>query len=646
MFFWGSYNFFEPRQADPPNRPPLRYPVYVPPSLSMMADAGIAEPEKILKTEQDDIQSTLQHVDNHRIVVKLIGCGQKHLVGLMGLAPKSSMGSALPRREGAVTSDIGSNVTYALYGMGSNHSGQLGHRLPTYSTTLVKLQFEELLPPGVTVSSIACGDKYTVVSTSDGLAFAAGDNSFSQLGTVGKGLGFAPVRGIHNIKRVFAGGNATFALDGNGQLFSWGEAQYGHLCHGDNGQRLDVKTLKTVNTNVSVPTRIEWFVRRHVTIVDVSVSRSHVVCRSGDEVYTCGDGTYGKLCSGSFESSYLPVRVKFPERTHPERVCAIAAGDDHTLILRESSAVGAVVYYFGKAKNGDGQLIPDIISLPSNVQNIFAGRGTFSAATTSDGLLYVWGKQVYAGLSNGTSGKASRSYPCSVVALESHNITSVAAGATFVVATGGERRACEGIANEGERWDIVIPHDDRTESGYGDSFSSRYESAVQAFLTQYLGPSVAGAYISGIPEAPLATNPNANRFKPIGAHSLTVGQKVRLWMTDVYALASITKVFGRKEQSNHVDISGKTNEEEREHQQHLQIKNEEEEKENLGLSEVSGSADAPGYRFCIEWQRDDWRDEEVTLYSDDETLEETNPNRWQPLWFLYDETAGNYVVGK
>ncbi|KEG09441.1 hypothetical protein DQ04_05221050 [Trypanosoma grayi] len=629
MFFWGSYNFQAPQLAEHPNRPPLRFPVYMPPAPSMISSST--------SSGGDDNEEKLHRIDERQVVVKSLACGQKHMVAVAAIAEHRAAPTA-------TTSDDGASCGWAVYGMGSNHSGQLGHRVPEYTTTLTKLHFEELLSSGTGVRSLACGNKHSLLCTTSGTVFAAGDNSCDQLGVTAKVDGFAPVGGLAHVKAVYAAGNASFALDEKGQLYAWGEAQYGHLCHGDTGERMDARTLQTVKTNVAVPTLVQWFVRHHIVIVEVSVGRAHVVCRSSDEVYTCGEGFYGKLGNGSVAASLTPLRVSFPNRAHPEQLCGVAAGDDHTLVLRESPVVGAVVYHFGRMSNGDGQLTPIVVAAPASITRISAGRGTISLAVTREGRLCVWGKHGYARVSNGTPADAKRSNAVLVAALESFVVTDAAVGGTFIVAVAASQRTIGGVdgvemqeqtppvssdnkdnhdengasssSSCARRWDIVVPQDERVGHRGTEGADESYEAAVHAFLTQYLGPALVSAYVARIPAAPPLTDHNANAFVPIGVHALTVGQKLRLWMTDVYALGTVAEVLPEANSSNE------------EHNASTRA-----DANSTDNASTNGEAHK-GCRIRIAWQRDDWHDEEITLHSDDETLDEHNPNRWQPLWFL------------
>ena len=82
-------------------------------------------------------------------------------------------------------------------------------------------------------------------------------------------------------------------------------------------------------------------------MVGVSCGTSHtLVMAEGEEgttVYAFGSGIYGQLGTGSSRNSYTPARVKI------EGAEAVAAGESHSLFLREGEVLGC-------GDNSNGQL--------------------------------------------------------------------------------------------------------------------------------------------------------------------------------------------------------------------------------------------------------------------------------------------------
>lgn len=696
MFFWGSYNFQEAAQVDHPDRPPLRYPVYVPPSLSLLrhnhclrATASSAPSRAVATTTTTTISSSgstllstdaaitsaLEDVRHYRMQATQVACGMKHVVAVLHLVPVSQVGEAPPPPP--------SPPAAALFGMGLNDCGQLGHHVANYSTTFTRLQVEEVMQGSVV--GVACGAKHTLICSSTGCVYVSGDNTFGQLGlpppllkTTTRGGSYAPsftqLTSLAHITKVYANQNCSFALDARGQLYSWGETKNGHLGHDDTGERLDPQTLRLVATNTQTPQLIRWFERHRVFVLDVAVGKAHLVCRSEDEVYTCGEAHFGKLGHGNIDPQLLPTRVVFPPRKQVERLVDIAAGDDHTLVLKENPLIGSIVYFFGKLSNADGQLIPLIVPVPTSAPlcHVAAGRGTFSAVVSGDGKIYAWGKHSYAKVYNGTSASAQRPQPTAVEVLTGHKIAGIAAGGTFITAyaaaphaeavatqaaavpradgdvkvakleseeklsagnrAGGDSKP-EYVEAQDSRWDVVVPHDTRVgRDGIGDP-DEVYEEGARCFLRQYLGAALGAVYCSQLPTAPPRTVTPVFQFERVPARQLTPGQKVRLWMTNVYAIGTVAEVIGRKleaERSSVMEGAAGAADADDDHS----LPSPANDKEEV----------ACGTRVKVAWERDDWNSEVVTLYSDDETLASENENRWQPFWFEKAPNSEEYIA--
>ncbi|CCW61195.1 unnamed protein product [Phytomonas sp. EM1] len=693
MFFWGGYSFQIPHRAEKEGQPPLRFPMYVPPCISTLNDTCSTTMNGNLGPGgASGLQTTLERILHQRLQIRLASCGAKHAVLVLADSSTSTFSSQpLPHGVGEVfeaPQTCHGFPTYGgamTYGLGSNHSGQLGQHVATYTTSLTNLHLEEVMEG--TIVSVACGERHTLVCTSSGCVYASGDNSCGQLGLpthigckIRSGFNngaacvtkFTQIPGIARIKQVYASYNASFALNAQGQLYSWGSAMEGHLGHNDNGERIDPSTMRVVIENTITPRLVRWFEQHHVSLVEVAVGRAHIVCRSTEDIYTFGEGFFGKLGHGDVLPRLQPTRVKFPPRKQPESLISIAAGDDHTLVLNENSSIGSIVYFFGRLGNGDGQLHPLVVPMPTAVPltRVFSSRGNQCLALSMEGVLYVWGKHSYPKVYNGTNSSALRARPSAVEVLLSYRLTGVAAGGTFLIAFASERKTknqdmstCvakddEGeiftgsLGKEGHEWDVVVPHDARVGANHQGDPEEVYEEGVRRFLQQYLGEELGAAYAAGLPAAPARARIVRYQFEKIGSHGLTVGQKVRLWMTDLYAIGTVLKIenshkpiltrdestFGLLQSDNQSNgLKAEVSDD---------VKN-----QNDGVCNVASHPEArqktrgPGCRVRIGWQRDDWNSEVVTLYSDDETLSDDNPNRWQPYWFERNDRK-EYTIAK
>ena len=491
----------------------------------------------------------------------------------------------------------------ALYGLGSNHAGQMGASVGEYTNTLRLLKVETRFP----VTDIACGSKHTLLRCSDGSVFSAGDNAFGQLGRKSKAKDFAQVQLPANIVSIAAGNDTCFAINAQGQVFSWGNAEYGSLGHGDKGERMDPITLRLVTENIEIPKVIEWFVKKKIAILGVSAGKSHVLFRSQTDVYACGDASFGKLGNGDVEAVTAPLRVEFPQRKEPEVIEDIAAGESHSVVLKRNVEQNSVVYFFGKpGSNADGYLTPVLVpDLPSNVRRIVAGRQV-TLAVTHEGKVYVWGHHPsLPGM--GLTIEATRSIPSPISSLLDFHATHAATGATFFVCFADDTRAKRACL------DVVVPFADR-----GDAENAQhYEACALSFYQKLLGQGAGTSYFDNIPKAPPKPAPVKPDYTKRGAKSLKPGSKVRLWMSDVYALATIGEVPAATKGPSASQAAPRTK------QKALQQ-----------AQETPTQTEGVGRGVLIEWLRDDWYPEMIELDSDDETLDEENENRWHHGWFL------------
>lgn len=694
MFCWGGYSFQSTSSADLPDKPPLRYPVYVPPPPHLASlshpESGSAEPAELCASMVDDIH-------RQRIKVHHLACGNRHALAVISIIAESNDSDLLATE---VTPPV-------LVGIGNNQHGQLGPHIPGYTTTLTPLKLEQRFfsssksttvgAEGV-IASIACGHSHSLVLTRQGDVFACGSNEKGQLGTgnvsaAGKaGLSDTDFKLLHfslPIQRVFASGNVSYAIDTSHRLYSWGDPQFGQLALGEDGERIDVHTLKSVIEPVRTPTLVEWFSSRHISITQVSAGKNHMACSSKDgELYTVGTGTFGKLGVGDTERKLLPSRVSFPSK-HPEELIDFACGDEHTLVLRKSPLVGSVVYFFGKCSNGDGQLTPTIVTFPAwstpspaapllsayyhyqgasapstSIVKVYAGKGTQCAAVSRTGVVWVWGKHSQTSVANGTPASVGKTLPSVVTSLLPFSIEGLSLGGTMLIAHASHRKPLvmdgESLLNQESMdsippaydyvkkgWEVAIPHDDRVGLAtgraipLGDTVALQYEAGVREFLTQYFGGatgfarhrlqthqvdlsrleglihdgSFAAAYIAQLPEAPPLRPLARSKFARKRTRELMVGDKIRVWMSDVYALGTVAEILEKENK----------------------VVNEYEEIVKEGDFKREQSPFSAGVRLRVDWLRDDWAEEVLSLYSDDETMASGNVNRWQPLWFEKNE---------
>lgn len=107
-------------------------------------------------------------------------------------------------------------------------------------------------------------------------------------------------------------------------MITCGDGQSGCLGHGD-------------YQSVYKPKLIEALL--HVDVVSLDCGPQHVaVVGSSGEVYTWGNGSYGKLGLGSEESQLEPQRVAFSE---PVKITEVYCGDTGTMFITDVGSVWA-----------------------------------------------------------------------------------------------------------------------------------------------------------------------------------------------------------------------------------------------------------------------------------------------------------------
>ncbi|KZV58782.1 hypothetical protein F511_24696 [Dorcoceras hygrometricum] len=202
--------------------------------------------------------------------------------------------------------------------------------------------------------------------------------------------GFAPFASLS------CGGAHVIALTPGGRVFTWGRGTSGQLGHGERINSLQPNEVKA----------LEGFV---VTCVSAGWNHSGFVTDNGT-VFTCGDGLFGQLGHGDYESKCSPVEVLYFSSMHVEQV---ACGTRHTLALLKGD-VEHKVYGFGSGKRGQlgtstgilkSTSVPQVTLYLTDVEIIsICANGDHSAALSATGSLYTWGRGYRRGYRNTSHG--------------------------------------------------------------------------------------------------------------------------------------------------------------------------------------------------------------------------------------------------
>lgn len=322
---------------------------------------------------------------------------------------------------------------------GAGRTGQLGNGAAKDSTTpvpvtsLVRGDVERISAGGT-----SSDDSFALALTNETVK-AWGHNGSGQLGNGDRTNRNVPtnVPRLADIKDVAAGGQHALALDGKGQVYSWGENTYGQLGTNRTG---DVR---------AIPNRIQGMPK--VKQVSAGCDFSMALAENG-KVYAWGRGVYGQLGSGTRATSSAPREIK-----GLENITEIDAGCHHALALTADKTVKAW------GKNSSGQLgdsstrsstRPVDVDWIENVTDIEAGAN-HNYAITSDNMVWGWGNNQNNQLLEADPAAAkdaktltNRTAPVEIPRLE--GAEQIAAGAHHGIAVFGEDVFAWGHNAEGQ----------------------------------------------------------------------------------------------------------------------------------------------------------------------------------------------------
>ncbi|XP_062852316.1 probable E3 ubiquitin-protein ligase HERC6 [Trichomycterus rosablanca] len=216
-----------------------------------------------------------------------------------------------------------------VFSWGANGEGQLGiNNSVAKCPKPVPVQIP--MPFSIPVVQVACGNCHSLALTKGGEVFSWGQNNYGQLG-LGKSVVLQPapalVRALTGVPviQISAGGAHTLALALPSRVFCCGANSAGQL--GVN--RTDEKGRFTI---CAVPAL------RNIGVTSISCGEAHsaVLTKTGD-VYTFGEGAHGQLGQNSINNELRPKKVEGIDGPAEQVTC----GSHHTLILMESGQIFA-----------------------------------------------------------------------------------------------------------------------------------------------------------------------------------------------------------------------------------------------------------------------------------------------------------------
>ncbi|XP_066933658.1 probable E3 ubiquitin-protein ligase HERC4 [Clytia hemisphaerica] len=270
------------------------------------------------------------------------------------------------------------------FSCGSNEFGQLG-RLGDENTIaqIPYLDSEQIV-------SAACGSSHTLLLSEKGQVFSFGSNINGQLGVGSENESYVKpllVEKIsinHEVTLISCGKDHCLALCSDGQLYGWGNNEFGQLGFGKKSKKETKPQLITV--------------LQGCPIVHIATGGFHSFALTvSGLVFAWGKNSYGQLGLGNVEDKCYPTKVKL-SLPQGQSVRYIACGEEHSVLL---SSTGNI-FTFGCGSSGqlghnsfsDEHIPKMVVELGSSITNISCGRKHTLCYSITNGSLYAFGLNV------------------------------------------------------------------------------------------------------------------------------------------------------------------------------------------------------------------------------------------------------------
>ncbi|HST33620.1 MAG TPA: putative Ig domain-containing protein [Solirubrobacteraceae bacterium] len=342
--------------------------------------------------------------------------------GRLAAVPLLALALALVAASGA------SAAAGQLYGFGENSAGQLASTVGNGSETANPTPALITLPAASgPVVQTAAGARFTLALSASDQLYAFGSNRWGQLGVASgsgaPGANPAPVPltlpgAVGRVAALAAGATHSLVLTSTGELYTFGENQFGQLGRAANSG--------TENAN-RVPERISLPGASGQVVQIAAGAEQSLALTSTGQLYAFGGNRYGELGSAANAGTPIPNPTPAPV-TLPGasgQVVQIAAGIEQSLALTSTGqlyAFGGNRYgELGRAANVETPVpnpTPAPVSLPASagpVKSIAAG-GFHSLALTASGLIYAFGRNTdgQLGSAAGAGGETANATPLAV----------------------------------------------------------------------------------------------------------------------------------------------------------------------------------------------------------------------------------------
>ncbi|MBI2784886.1 MAG: hypothetical protein HYX60_00680, partial [Legionella longbeachae] len=222
-------------------------------------------------------------------------------------------------------------INGTVWGSGRNQCGQLGQKNEKKNSSFIKLK----IPNNEKISRIYCGEfKTFLIPEKKNYLYVCGSNMHCSLGmpntkpfhyaveeTDLSTLTKVSLPDSEEIMFVASGWHHTLILTLNGNVYVSGNNDRGQIGLGLNN------LYCSVFTKIAIPDNKK--------IISMSTGRAHsIFLTETGEVFGCGSSSRGQL--SNTEDSDVPTALTIPDN---EKIIAVSCGDDHTLMLTDSNKV-------------------------------------------------------------------------------------------------------------------------------------------------------------------------------------------------------------------------------------------------------------------------------------------------------------------
>ena len=292
-------------------------------------------------------------------------------------------------------------ISSRVFMWGLNNSGQLGDGTTTNKSNPTEITSNFPLLIGEKFTELSMGRNHSSVLTSNGRVFTWGSNDLGQLGDGTRISRSNPteitsnfsIGNNENIVNLIMGSYTSSALSSTGRVFVWGNNQNGQLGDGTTIRR-------TIPTEIT--SNFPLLIGEKITQLSMGGDHSSVLTSNG-RVFTWGLNDSGQLGDGTTVSTSSPIEItsNFPI-DNSEKISFLSLGVSH------SSAFSSNGRIFVWGRNGSGQLgdgtsvsksIPiDIranfpLSIDEKIVSLSSGSD-HSTALFESGRIFVWGMYI------------------------------------------------------------------------------------------------------------------------------------------------------------------------------------------------------------------------------------------------------------